>query len=381
MGSDTINKYIAPCIMLFFIVYRLPLLSLRLSFQLLALYATISLFAVLLVKKGYVVQALFLLLSGFQSYYPILTASSMQSIRTLLIGMLCYFVVSESKLNKDAVVNVFCIACLFHIAFIVLQAAGLNPYWIYGLATTSESNVGLTANVNEGSAMIALLAPCFFRKLWVFCLPLLFFGLFLSKATGGALAVLVITFCYFFFYKKYRYPSILAVTLLAIVFYTYIDKPDIGNRPVVWADAVKTTLSDNPVIVKNVVLEKNIILGFGIGHWHDISLYALKKPGGAYFERAHNTFIHCFLELGVLFVILLVLYAAQLIKYARKNMIFVFALTSIFIVCSVNSAFRINALNSFIMIIWLALIESERRQNNVDDMPKLRGYRKGTVFS
>ena len=361
MVSSAIKKYTVPCILLFFLAIRIPVNSFRLSFQVLALYACVSILAAYLFNKKYHYPALLLLLGMFASFYPILSLTSVQAMNRLVIGVIFYFCIVELRPDKQALYNCFCVLCLIHLLFIFMQALGLEPYHLYGLETTSNTNIGLTGNINEASAMIALLTPCFFRKKWWMLLPLLAIGLYLAKSFGGILSFSVIICLYFILDERKFTGFMVAASLLFSAFF-FADKPEIGPRLSIWIAAIKLYFVTEPINISGIVVEKTFLTGFGLGHWATVSKTCFSNITTDWFDRAHNTFVQSFFELGIAFLFILGGYAKDIIKKIGKNQIFIFALISIVISCSVNSAFRINALNGVIIITWLALIETEWRR-------------------
>jgi len=341
-----IKKYIIPFIVLVILLYRLPVSNFRLSYELLALYGSVGVFSFYLIQKTHIILGCFLLLCTFASMYPLCTLTSINSLRYIVVGVVLYYAIYELNVNKESIYNVLCIYCLTHIAFIITAKFSIDLYLIYGI-NSNCINTGLAANINETSALIALCTPAFLRAKWCWGLPICFAGLVLAGALGGFLSFLIIILAFFMLRGEYFRGLVLCVVILAagLRLSHNLSIPGVSTRLGIWVDALK------------FYFKTGTVTGWGLGHWASIAKkYLPYTVNGQYWSRAHNTFIQCFCELGMPFLILLGFYVKSLISKAKDNEIFVYALIAIFVSCSVNSAFRINALNGFIIILWLAII-------------------------
>ena len=345
-------KKIIPVLILFFLIFRFQVASFRLGYELSFLYFSSIVFSIFLFKNKYIYPALFLLLCTFSSYYPLCTLTSINSLRIIFVGIFTYYFMCEIGIDKDCFLNILSVVCIIHVLFIIAQYFKFDPYLIYGIRTNMEIT-GLTANPNEASALIALCTPAFFRKrVWVL-IPLLLLGLFLAKSFGGILSFSLIIAA-FFLLRGNKFTGGLLCLSIILTAYFFIHNPNISHRLSVWVTAIK------------LYFNENLFFGFGLGHWQYISKnYLSESYNGVYFQRAHNTFLQCWFELGFGFLVILVGYGYDIIKKAISDKILIFALIAIFISCSVNSAFRINALNGLIILVWLSVITNNRRVRDV----------------
>jgi len=346
LKNNNIINYIPPGIILFFLLFRFDIGDFRQSYEILFFYFTSVLFSFYLFNKKHFYPSFFLLLCIFSSIYPSTTQQSFVSIKLVLIGVLTYYCLSESNIKKEYFYNILCVYCLIHIWFLVAQAMSLDPYIIYGIETiiTTKNYTGLTANPNESSALIALCSPVFFRKKFYYLIPFLIVGLYLSKSFGGILSFTIICIAFLTIKTGNILFSIIPILVLIITF-SLVQRPDAYERFCVWLAAIK------------YYFKHNLILGFGIGSWEEISkIHLIEAYPGDYYQRAHNTFLHSWFELGFWFVAICMGYIYKIIKSAHKDKTFILALIAIFISCCVNSAFRINALNGLIILTWMALI-------------------------
>lgn len=349
-----LTKYIIPGILLFFLLFRLPIANFRLGYELSATYFSIIIFAIFLIHKKYFIPGAFLLLCVFASYYPLCSLTSLQSIRIVSIGVLLYFVLSEIKPDEQIIYNVLCIACLINVLFLTLQYFKIaDPYLVFNIKS-NMSITGLTANRNEASAMIALCAPAFFRDKWMLFIPVLIIGLLIAQSMSGVLAVSLMLMVLAYSYG-YKIQSIIFIVVALSMFMFFVHMPAANQRLDVWIAAIK------------FYFKETLFTGFGLGHWSYVSKKYLIEAyqGGAYFSRAHNTFLQCWFELGFGFVVILGFYAKKLFFQAKEDIIFRMAIIGILVVCSTNSAFRINFLNGVIIITWLSIIESKWREDHV----------------
>jgi len=343
-----VEKFFIPACLLFFFVFRFKIASFRTGYELSFLYFVSVLFSYYLFRKNFKLEACFLMLCVLMSYYPACTLRSIHSLRLILIGLVCYYLLCKSDIELRLFLNSLCVYCMVHVAFLCLDSFGLEPYLIFGM-TAESTGIGLTANPNEASALIALCTPAFMRKNWFYLIPALMVGLVMSGSFGGALAVILV-----FTWAAYRHNKriVSLVLLLFLVAGFAIDNP-VNHRLYMLVQAV------------NVWFDNNLVFGFGIGHFQYIAKkFALGSVDGlAYFHRAHNTFFHGWFELGHMFIILLVFYLAKLAKLVKNNNILQYAGIAVFVVCNVNSAFRINAINGLIIIAWISFMIKEGRNN------------------
>jgi hypothetical protein len=87
--------------------------------------------------------------------------------------------------------------------------------------------VGLLANVNETSALLAVCLPFFFRKRWLWAIPAIVAGLLLARTTNGIIAASVVSAIWLI--SRYRLIAIVGVALMiavGVLFSAFVDPID-----------------------------------------------------------------------------------------------------------------------------------------------------------
>lgn len=165
---------------------------------------------------GYLTVSLFLSVSESMgsAMYQILCFSGL-----FLIGMATH---RKWSYYKAYVYNAVCIIAILNVCAQVIQAfgvsfpRGLDPYGQYGF-------VGLMANCNETSALLAICLPFFFRKGWVWLIPYVVGGMFMARTTNGLAAAMIISSIWMVMkyrrYVLYVLPALAVLGLLYVVSY------------------------------------------------------------------------------------------------------------------------------------------------------------------
>lgn len=171
---------------------------------------------------GYVTASLFLSVSESMgsAMYQILCFSGL-----FLLASATY---EHWKDSRGLIYNAVCLVALANVLVQLLQVfgvsfpRGLEPHAQYGY-------VGLLANVNETSALLAVCLPFFFRKRWRMAIPAIVAGLVMARTTNGILAAGIVSSVYFIAaYRRWAvsvlfYAVIIAGSILYIVSYDPID--------------------------------------------------------------------------------------------------------------------------------------------------------------
>lgn len=157
------------------------------------------------------------LLLGYVTWSLLVSAN--ESVGSAMYQILCLsgvFLVSSWSYDrwrdyKGWVYNAICIVALANVAAQLVQVCGvsfprgLNPYDQYGF-------VGLLANVNETSALLAVCLPFFFRKRWLWAIPAIVAGLILARTTNGIIAASIVSAIWLI--SRYRLIAIVGVALM-----------------------------------------------------------------------------------------------------------------------------------------------------------------------
>lgn len=161
----------------------------------------------------------------------------------LSMSMLYYLgVMAYQQVSKQAIYNVVCIIALLNVLFAVFQYFGL-PLPKHGAEQGKFFTghlVGLMANPNELSALLAICLPFFFRRTWTYCIPLIVLGFILARSTNGMLAGSLVTMIWVILRankekslvrRNVKILSVCAgVILLFAAFITQVDKLDVKDQ-------------------------------------------------------------------------------------------------------------------------------------------------------
>lgn len=267
---------------------------------------------------------------------------------TLLIGVGWYSMVVMTFDDSTIrwALDAFCLVALTNIAFIYSQ--GFFDYDPINMMKTEP--LGLCPNRNATSALLAFCLPAFFRKRWLWFLPLFVPAFVLVKSTGGIIAAMVGVLVYLTVSGYWVYGSI--VSLAVIISYTgIVDKIHFGPRLGIWEIGWEE-------------FWKRPWFGAGIGQWKTITheLYSVKHLTPTWHARAHNEYIQGAVEMGVPFLICLVGYGIDILRRLKKHALL--SLTAFIIIavnCIVNFAFHIPV-TGIIALTWLGILHVQLRE-------------------
>ncbi len=122
---------------------------------------------------------------------PVLAALS------ALIYVAGFLFVVRSPVSRRTVLNLVCIYAIVNVLWQLLQISG-HTIWYNPIYSGAFTLVGLQTNVGETSVLMAVCLPAFFRRRWVWLLPIPLIGLVMARATVGMLALAVVGFVYTF---------------------------------------------------------------------------------------------------------------------------------------------------------------------------------------
>ena len=343
-------------------VVRFPVgVELRAGLELNVRLAIILILAIWICSNVNLWAGLFLILSVFSSIVPWFVLTGFKELQTIpsylaldwvVLGCLLLSLISKGDIPDNNIYVVLGIIAVLNIGFLFCQRIGVDPYTIFGMKG-GYSPVGMMTNRNEVSATIALCGPVFFKKkAFLFFIPMLLAGLYLSKSLNGMVGFLSILIILFMFKFNGDFKGLFFILVLSVgcglIYYDIIygGGESFRARLYIWKRSISIMWQNQP------------FLGFGLGNWSLINSYAVKNDAyntAASWTRVHNSFIHAYIEMGIGFIVILFGYFAQIIKNIKFS-IPVLALGPIIVCCSTNSLFRMNAINGMIVIIWLALL-------------------------
>ena len=324
--------------------YRLYMIGL---FNLMILFSFVC-FLWVIVNKW---VALFLLLAIVSRGFPLPTEVAAETFEYIVYGIIWYCVVFFTARHvPDYYLDALCVIALANTMALIVQHLPIRS-WYVGVPS------GLMSNPNETSTCLAMCLPACFRPGRTWFIPVVLTGLVLSKSFGGVLAA---SFGLIFF--GYMQGGIVITTTLVLAglvgFYLFIDKPATVERLEPWQRALE-------------LYPQRWLMGCGLGHWK-VAFVELAKAGQfpQGYVRLHNTFIQGMMEMGIGFAVIVVGYLVDTIRrFNRGDVLPAMALVAIIVCSSVNSMFRMNAINAGIAVMWLGVLEASLR-GTVIEMPE-----------
>ena len=253
----------------------------------------------------------------------------------------------ESK-YLNWILDGMCVGALIQALFIALNIYGISPeIWIMGLFNDSvhvNGNIlnsfgaspGSLGNPNLAGGYLALCSLAFFRKKWVFLLPISIFAL---AATGSAMAIASFLVGAVYYFKgnlaSKRSAYLLTIFAMILVSYTGLNGLDSGRLEIWQIMFSKIELSD-------------YIFGNGVGWFQDIRI----SWEGSVVGQEHSGFLTLFNTFGLLGALTFLGYLWKFIGREDDNRLFsAIAFTSF---CNAYGHFSIQ--QSTMMIIILVTV-------------------------
>ena len=298
----------------------------------------------------------FLGLALFSQFYPLFCSESTRAFYNVLSGVMLYYViVFRGNDWIDSLMDMMCVVALVNIGLVVCQVLGFHPLWQNADGTIT----GFMENQNSLSASLALCFPAFLRRKWIWFIPVIVFGLFAARSSGG-LAAVSIGLCFYFIVtvsqKRHLYIAGLIVTCTVLIFVIFFDQyQSLNIRLEVWSRAWG-------------LFKEHWLFGCGLGRWKTefIAVVIFREfPQG--FVRLHSTILQSMLEMGIGFIIILAGYLINIGRRSWGNLTqLAIPLTALIIILangSVNFLIRI-APNAALVIVWLAVLEISIRNRD-----------------
>ena len=312
------------------------------------------LFAVVLWGKASKWWALFLLLTVISTACPLLSARSYGINKLILLGCLWFFFL-VNYLKEDSIkylLDAICIIALCNVVFLVVQYMNINPLYL-PKKEGQKVIVGLMANPNQVSALLAFCFPAFLRGRWKWLIPAVLLGLILAKSFAGPLAVGIGMIVYIAA-KQTLVRSLIVVIIALMLFAGLVDKPSIPARVGTLKWGLEAT-------------GKRWVMGYGLGHWAPIRRAVEKAEGRAkgFMAQAHNEYIQMFFEMGIGFLLIVAGYFISIIRRFKEQAIIPIVAV---VIIAVNSMaffpFHI-ATTAMIAITWMAILEIQLNECQV----------------
>lgn len=294
--------------------------------------------------------AAFLVLSFFSMMYPTYSRVSIDAFMWVFAGCVWYAIFYQYPPDRGMFLDTLCVIAVSNAVFIFVQAAGVTTFMVpYG---PFKGFPGLMANPDETAALMAMCVPAFFRKKRWPWLAVVFASWVPAGSVMAAVVSTVLGLAYaavLLGWNKTMIATVCAVGVLWIL----------GHAVLVSAPNYAHRLSF-PVEVASKTVPSVWVEGMGIGHWK--VYYSQALMAGAISEgriRMHNTIIQGWVEMGILFMVVLTGYLLSLARRIKKDVVLAMAFVAIFVCANVNSMLRMNAINAMLSIAWLAYIDKE----------------------
>ena len=286
----------------------------------------------------------FIILATLSMIYPQYSRWSFFGYYSVLCVSVWFLAVSMmfTKDNVNLLLTAICIIALVHLCILGLQLLEISPVFRSPDGKTVPP-VGLMANRNELSALLAICLPAFIRPKWWVFVPLVIAGMICTKSMGGLFAV----GAGFVFYQTMKGTILLPLSLVIIVVLAYallVDAPGF-ERWTMWTYGAE-------------VGRERWLLGGGIGHWKivmkDILAPHLK---GTWCTTAHSDIFQLWFEMGVAPILLVCGYLWSIARrYKPEALIAASAIIVILASSMVHFLFHI-ATTGIIAVTWIAILE------------------------
>ena len=285
------------------------------------------------------------------------------------------------KLKKDylpMILNSICFIALLQTTMVILNYYGV---WFLILPKGAEGNVlpsilemrpgsghyittGFLSNINMSGAFLALCLPAFFRKRWLWFIPLIFVGVYLSHSLGGivpawfALGAFILWKVYGT--NKTVFFALIGMALTYIFYLIFKENSPLYNiiRYKVWGE-----------IWEHIVPKKPIV-GWGVGSFKQffpvIHKFMIKSPYAI--ERwtsAHNEYLQLLVEQGVIGLGLILGYLITLFRKIPISIIAPIA-TIALLTGLLNSGvnFLFHTTGGILFLAWVIILEKEKQNGN-----------------
>lgn len=327
-------------------VCRIPISdNVRFSFQFLFQVSTAILLAYAIWFFGNKWLSALLVLATVSCFYPRLTGNSFVTFQLIVFAAAWYLIIVYALKPRyvSILLDAMCIIALCHVAYQMFQICGYDfIYRARGNVGNTVRTVGLMSNRNELAALLSFCLPAFFRKGWVWLIPLMIVGFFNTHVMGGILAGFVALGVFLIRYlHRWIWVSIAVLVVLFGLYCVFLDFHIDLSRLTAWS-----LMWD--------LYKHNWLFGFGIGSFQTIFYTPeLRQFFIAPFAQAHNDIFQGVFEMGIGFAVIFIGY---LISVRKKAIIPLAALGAIVVNSLVNFPFHI-AITAMIAVTWMAILE------------------------
>ncbi len=361
------------------------LLPIRMNKDFVAEWCVIFFIALFIKNRWLGVFVLWCLLSQIMSVYvPVVSLNKAYIIQvhTVVIYSFFYYLLFENinRENIEKVFDIIACLCILQVLMMLMQYNGIwivimPLHWIKGNIIGEfvlhplipvcvferpwhYDCTGFMDMVNTSSALLALCLPVFFRKKWLWGIPFVFAGLWISRSMGGLIPALFITTIYVIVkQRKHARLFCLVMILFFLIFIKKFERMSAlttgSGRWDMWRVGLQ-------------LVKKKWIVGWGIGQsnflWQ-ITIRMLKIPGK--WVHYHNEYLNLLIELGSVGLIIFIGYITDLFirikRYLRGENTFILTLGILvgLINCFVN--FTMHGSIALVFITYLAITDKLSR--------------------
>lgn len=351
------NTAIFPaCLLVMATMFRFPCDSLSLSMTMLLQGATAIYMAIWIIQGSKILShilnpwlGVFLFCSIVSTIYPFYSTRSCLTFINICTGLAWMTLLSMTveKCDITTLYNGICIAACINLLWMILQMYGKDPLFVASKTYGDAPIVGLMGNRNFSSAFFAFCFPAFLRKKWAWLIPVVIFGLFLSKSGGGPIAVMAGIAAYFLPFYIFS-----LIFIFSCIWYILLSN-DAGmfERLKMWRHGIKLSA-------------QHWAMGSGIGHWGEVfKRFYLNGETSTWYSYAHNEYIQGFFEMGISFIVCFIGFITNIISRIERKSLYFMALVIIFVNCMINFPMHV-APTAMIALTWIAIFEISTRKEN-----------------
>ena len=245
--------------------------------------------------------------------------------------LIVYKISSFDKKQRRMILFAVLAFAVINNIWLVLQAH--NKDFIFHLLAnpTQDGMVGFLGSPDQVGIYSSLIIPVLLG-LNPILLGLSLAGLFFSKSSFAVVAAISGCLFYSFYVNKKLFKGLVILFLvLGSLFFLKVDRLrsiDFKTRTGVWKHAIESTVKGEIRIRKkrhNLIINSKPFLGFGFGSFLTIFPYVPQQGDFNYvdekFTHAHNDYVEYFFDLGIGFIIILLLMTDMVRRFikARKT--------------------------------------------------------------
>ena len=312
---------------------------------------------------------------GIFGIWAVLTTHNPVNLFPLFLFLLIYFTLIKliKPQHIPKILNVICIMALVQTGYVFLQMAGKEPL-LTVLDGSKAKPVGFMGSLNMIGAFLAFCIPAFFRKRWVYCLPIVLLPLILLISTKGAVISLMVGTIFWLINQKWHWKKKLLVLLIPLIILLgflnrYGWKVFLFNQR--YREYQKIFYVSNHLVVDNKYADiretvniTNSAFGYGIGSFYNFypliryARWGLKDSPELY-GQAHNEYLEGKWMVGWIGMIIAGFFIYALYRKppeGKYQLIIMTAITVILVNCLINFPLHIPPL-AFLIVTYLALRE------------------------